>query len=246
MLKTTSLEEREKFLLNFTRALIRNTSSAEMYKLEEILQRENGYHPTYKKQKPLPKIIDIKKEVRLILSKKPKKLEPKKIIEEIFLEKSILPPPRERYFKPSFQEIPQVPKIPKRRLQIKDHPLPPRLQHISPLAIEKQIDLKKLNSLIQDPNVKNIECSGEGEKIIVSGRMGKKPTGIVLSKEEINEIIDIFSFSAKIPKNEGLFKAAYGKLIFTAMISGTISPTFLIQKIDNAPPKPIGMPPPRR
>ncbi len=240
MLNTTSIEEKGKFLINFTREIIRNTSSAEMYKLEEMLQKKDNLQ---KPQRPQHQKRNIKEEVKLILSKKQKKIEPKEITQEIFLEKSILPSRKEEYFEIQSQSMPRVPKIPRKIIKIEDHPLPERLQHLKATATKKIIDLKKLNPLVQDSNVKIIQCLGENEKIIVTGKMGKKPTGITLSKEEINEIIDAFAFNAKIPKNEGLFKVVYGKLILTAMVSNTINSTFIIKKIENQIPRPRRMPP---
>jgi CO dehydrogenase/acetyl-CoA synthase epsilon subunit len=100
-----------------------------------------------------------------------------------------------------------------------------------PTKKEQGIDLGKLNPFLQDPNVKTIETTGEDDDVMVSGAMGRKPTGIKLSKEEIDEVIDKFSKKAKIPKAEGLFKVTVDNLIFTAMISDTISSRFIIKKI---------------
>jgi len=120
-----------------------------------------------------------------------------------------------------------------RVLTIPEPKFPPNLQYLKPIPTENQIDLGKLNQLIKDPFVKIVECNGPNEKIIVS-TPSKKLTNISLSKEEINEIIKKFSESAKIPVQEGVFKVAFGKLIFSAIISDVVGSKFIIRKM---PPK---------
>jgi len=109
--------------------------------------------------------------------------------------------------------------------------LPPRLQHISPSPTNKDIDLERLNPLIRDPAVKIIECNGPGEKIIVRGNMGTKPTSVSLAQDEIDDVIERFSEEAKIPITEGVFNVAVGRLILTALISEIVSPKFVIKKM---------------
>lgn len=112
--------------------------------------------------------------------------------------------------------------------------LPAHLQYLKPTEPPQQplnIDLGKLNPFLQDPNVKEIETEGEDETVTVKGKMGKKPTNIKLSKEEIDEILDKFSKESKIPKTEGLFKVTLGNIVLTAMVSNTISSRFIIKKV---------------
>jgi type IV secretory pathway ATPase VirB11/archaellum biosynthesis ATPase len=79
--------------------------------------------------------------------------------------------------------------------------------------------------------VKNIECSGPDEKIIVSGAMGRKPTSITLSKEQIDEIIERFSQATRIPVSEGIYKVVHGNLILSAIVSEIIGSKFIIKKM---------------
>jgi len=112
--------------------------------------------------------------------------------------------------------------------------LPAHLQYLKPTGPPTKkldIDLGKLNPFLQDANVREIETEGEDEVVTVKGTMGKKPTSIKLSKEEIDEILDKFSKEAKIPKTEGLFKVTLGNLVLTAMVSEAISSRFIIKKI---------------
>ena len=117
-------------------------------------------------------------------------------------------------------------------LTISSKPLPPRLQYIQPAPSQTpiELDLGKINSLIQDPAVQSIECNGSGTEITVKTPSPKK-TKIILNKEEINNIINKFSQAAKIPLEEGVFKVAIGKLVLTAIVSGVVGSKFIIKKM---------------
>jgi hypothetical protein len=114
---------------------------------------------------------------------------------------------------------------------IPDSRLPPHIQYLKPVPINKDIDLAKLNPLVNDPMVKAIECYGEGENIVVKGGMGVKKTTIIMNKDEIKDIIQRFSKEAKIPAQEGVFKVAAGRLTLTAIISDTVGSKFIVKKI---------------
>lgn len=231
MLEKVSEEKKGLFLLGFTEELIRNSKGAEIYKLREILRRKNLIGQEKEELKET-----IKEEVKLKLKKEI--LRSSELVREPY-EKSIL------HSRPKTQKrksllTPRIKAPRKRKLGVPQSNLPQYLQNIKPVATSQEIELGKLNVLVNDPNVKIIECTGENEKIFVSGKMGKKPTGIILTKEEIDGVIDNFSKSAKMPKSEGLFKVAFGKLVLTAMVSSTISSTFIIKKIETPlPPRPV-------
>jgi hypothetical protein len=65
----------------------------------------------------------------------------------------------------------------------------------------------------------------------VQGAMGTKKTGIVLSKEEIDETVQRFSRETRIPIQEGIFKVVVGNLIFLAIISEIVGSKFIIKKM---------------
>jgi hypothetical protein len=111
--------------------------------------------------------------------------------------------------------------------------LPTHLQELKPDFTQKplDIDLGDLNAFLRDPNVKTIETEGADQRVSVSGTMGKKPTGIILDKEKIDEIINKFSKEAKIPVTEGLFKVTIGNTLLTAMISKTLGSRFILKKM---------------
>jgi hypothetical protein len=66
--------------------------------------------------------------------------------------------------------------------------------------------------------------------VVVTGTMGTKPTDIILSKEDIDRVINKFSEVSKIPATEGIFRVIVGNLILSAIISGVIGSKFVIKK----------------
>lgn len=135
-----------------------------------------------------------------------------------------------------FQEqIQTKAKIPRKKrlslLRIPEPRLPMRLQYLKPTPSKEEIDIGKLNPLVKDPAVKVIECHGHDEKIIVRGQMGTKPTNIILKKDEIKEIIQKFSETAKIPIQEGVSRIVVGNLVLSAINSKIISSKFIINKM---------------
>lgn len=212
MLKSTSKDFRQKFILEFTKELIRNTY-------------------TYKK-------IFIIKEVKEIVhhTLKDPPLTPRKEVKEIVIKKVQKDVERIKQLKQEEELIYAFggKSIRRKRvpfLRIPTSPLPQTMQGITPFATRAEIDLGKLNPLIRDPLVKIIECHGPDEKIIVTGRMGRKPTSITLSKEQIEEIINRFAEVTKIPVDEGVFKAVFGNLILSAMISEIVGSKFILWKM---------------
>lgn len=143
---------------------------------------------------------------------------------------------KETYFKPltksfeiSRQKSQPILKIPETRL-------PPQFAYLRPYAVtETQLDLGELNPLLADNNVKVIESNGADKAVIVRGTMGTKPTNIILTEQEINEIIQNFSKKSKIPAGEGAVKIALGQYELSAIISEEYGSRFLIKKIPSVP-----------
>ncbi len=90
--------------------------------------------------------------------------------------------------------------------------------------------MEKLNFLIRDPAVTEIECAGSDKPILVKKADVVQRTKAILSIEEIYELIAEFSQKTKIPVIEGTFKAALDNLILTAILSETLGPRFILQK----------------
>lgn len=113
---------------------------------------------------------------------------------------------------------------------IKIQPLPPRLQYLRPIPKEIEMNLGKLNPLIKDLSIKSIECNGPGRKIIVNNP-NSQSTSIILTKEEIDEVIKEFSRVSKIPLQEGVYKVAAGKFILLSAISEIVGTKFILRRI---------------
>lgn len=121
--------------------------------------------------------------------------------------------------------------VARRPLSIPNYPLPPTVSYLKPIPVQSQIDLGKLNSVIQDPGVSSIECQGENIPLTTKGSAGKRKTNVSLTKEEISQIFETFSIEARIPLHEGVFKAAVGQLVISAIISDIVGSQFIIRKI---------------
>jgi len=202
MLKTTSQEFRKFFLLEFTKQLIHTFVPEEIVKVD-VMVKEGG-----KERKQ-----EIKEQIREVL-KAPKLITPRTI-------------PIRQQIRKAFKPLPR-PLISPRRIQAPR--FPPRLQYLRPIPKEIQIDLGKLNSIIKDPTVISIECDGPGKNIIVRNP-SQRSTSTILTKEDIEVIIQEFSEVSKIPVQKGIYKVAAGKLILLAVVSDVVGTRFIIKKI---------------
>lgn len=228
MPEQTSKDFGARFLLMLTKEIIENT---EAYKNLKIKKEVKEFIVKEKKELELPGLAEeVKKEgVKEFISGKIKK-ESEKISE---MGKAGLLPELKMIFKPmeksARMRIP-IKKIPP-FLRIPEPALPGTVSYIRPIPTSEEIDLGNLNILIKDPLVKIIECNGTNENIIVMGMMGRKPTPIELTSEEIEEIVGKFAAASRIPVHEGLFKAAVGNLVISAVISEITGVKFIIRKI---------------
>lgn len=98
------------------------------------------------------------------------------------------------------------------------------------LDINEKPTAEKLNFLIKDPAVTEIECAGSEQPLLVKKAGTVQRTKVRLSIEEIYELIAEFSQKTRIPVIEGTFKAALSNLILTAILSETLGPRFILQK----------------
>ena len=228
MIDSNSQEYRTFFLKQFTRQLIKNSGTGYIFAYEHLVQKKEAKEEHDKK-----KLISVaEQEIYL-----PKKEKIKQVVHRIEVKKIMpLQQKQEEPFFPRPQRVIQPTNIgaqqSSRKLVIPQTRLPEYLQHIKPVPSQTQISLKKLNKLVNDPMVQYIECIGENENILVNGKMGLRKTEIILDKQEISEIIDIFSEAARIPVSEGIFRVAVGKLIFSAIVSDVVSTKFTIQKMN--------------
>jgi len=255
MLEQTSKEFRESFLLKLTKEIIRNTQTYKNLEIKkEVTEfaKEENRPALLDLQKPIETVREIKKEeVKDFIKKEIKKEEVKDFIKKEIKKESekmsemknedlasglkmiygynqgpIQRPPKNIFAK----KIPPAIRIPQ-TIRIPEPALPETVSYLKPIPTSEQIDLGKLNALRRDPLVKVIECSTFEENVFVVGIMGRKKTPIKLNKEEKEDILKKFSQTAKIPLTEGLFKAAVGNLVISAVISEIAGIQFVIRKI---------------
>jgi len=101
----------------------------------------------------------------------------------------------------------------------------------SPTAMPSYFNLDKLDFLVKDPRVTTIECPGPGKLVLARASGTTTITRVSLTQEEITAMIEKFSRESKIPVISGLFKAAVGNLVITAVISDVVGSRFMITKI---------------
>jgi hypothetical protein len=233
------------FLLEFTRQLIRHSAPPNALKLQAALEEKKIERIEEEKRRIIERIREREKELikagEKDLSTNAKEITGKRTKEM----RSIIHPvigmfgaqntPHLNPFKGSFK---------KANLSIPESKFPVHIQYIKPIPINREIDLGNINPLIRDPMVRVIECHGPGENLVVQGNMGTKNTGIILSREEINETIERFSRETKIPIQEGVFRVVAGKLVFLAIISEIVGSKFIIKKMLDGPPRPKEVPRP--
>jgi hypothetical protein len=223
MLEQTSNEFRAKFLLKFTKELIENTKAYNAFKIEEKLIIEKKETEALKEIKK-EEIIEFVKEKITKESEKISELEKDSLLSELKKSLNSKESARRQVKKRLAWKIPSAVRIP-------ETALPETVSYLKPIPTSEEIDLGKLNILVRDPLVKVMECNAPGQNVIVIGIMGRKKTPIILNKEEIEDVLQRFSQAAKIPVHEGLFKAAYGSLVISAVISEIVGIQFIIRKI---------------
>lgn len=237
---------RKYFLLRFILEAIKNTKVEEFFTLKNLLKKE---------EKKSPLKIDSEEEYHLSVMHTPKKkfrplpilpkptLPPRNIIAKT--QRIISPPIPQMHTAWQTQALnPQIQLAPKRPImpsspRIPNYPLPPNLQYLKPQPTYEPLDLGRLNQILQDPAVRSIECNGPEEKIVVKTATGAKPSGIALGKEEINQVLQAFSTTSKIPLHEGIYKIAASNLILSAIVSDIVGSKFIITKMSSPPIAPM-------
>lgn len=234
-LSETSKEFRIHFLLTFTKELIRHTKMEDFTKLKTVIRKRDPQQNIIDEERDSQDVfkdfqVSIMHEhpiVSKIQSQEARKMPIFQFSRGNTYVK--LPGQRNPILKPTPPTMQNS--VTKRPLSIPDYPLPSTVRHITPIAMQTQIDLGKLNSLVQDQNILSIECNGADTPLTVKGSGGTRITNIILTKDEVGNIIRAFSTASKIPLNEGVFKAAVGSLIISAIVSEIIGSQFIIKKI---------------
>jgi len=129
-------------------------------------------------------------------------------------------------------------------MRISPRPITPHIPPATPPtapAIPKEslkvLGLEKLSEYMQDPSVLSIECPGPKKPLIINRAGRIQPTNLILTKKEIEKIMNEFSEKTRIPLISGVFKAAHQNILITAVISEYLGTRFIIQKIRAALPR---------
>jgi hypothetical protein len=115
----------------------------------------------------------------------------------------------------------------------------PISQKSSPITIKMPQNISgydKLISLLRNPQIQYIECEGKDIPLKIISRGQKQITNVVLSEEDLRDILKQISEKARIPLVEGVFKVAVENFIFNAVISELVGTTFIIKKFQQLPP----------
>jgi len=245
-LKQIDQEKRILFLKTFTKELIKNTIKEELLK--------NNIKAEKIKQKYLSPPLHQDEAIKKVI--KSGAFEPSQYaIEEIIIQNKQTPiqkrkTPKRFLRKPMIQRIKTprdslsksfLKKIKKRirRNQAREIPLNEinALQtiHPQPQSTPQNFNLGKINILLRDPYIQSIESSGPSQNVLIKKQNRITPTRIILTPEEIKNIINSFSQKANIPIVGGMLKAAVGTLIISAVTSEFVGSRFIISRITHNP-----------
>ncbi|MGV8142783.1 MAG: hypothetical protein ACP5NS_04075 [Candidatus Pacearchaeota archaeon] len=108
--------------------------------------------------------------------------------------------------------------------------MPRKSQQFQVVELNQKSTSEKLNFLIKDPAVTEIECIGSEQNLLVKKAGMIQKTPVKLSIEEVYQLIAEFSQKTKIPVIDGTIKAAFNNLILTAVLSEMLGPRFILQK----------------
>ncbi len=119
---------------------------------------------------------------------------------------------------------------PLRQMQIKQ--IKPILANpIATKPVTNTSGMEKISSLINDRTIQLIECPGPGKNLLIKRYNQVNLTKIILSQEDITQIINDFADKARIPIINGILKAGVGNLIISAIISNFVGSRFIINKV---------------
>ncbi len=215
------------FLLTFTKGLIENYGPGEFFKLKEFVFKAQNREVEIKSQR----VENIRERIRS------NELEMSIIGRNLSSFEKIQPKRNEIKSEESSRK-----KIPfdlfnlNRNMKFKQLNLPSQFDYLKPIIQNRKIDLGKINSLLNNPQVQEVESNGVGTSLIVRGSMGAKKVNFALTKDEIKKIVDSFSERTKIPIQEGFNRIVFGNLLLVSVSSELLGQRFVIKKLRNNSP----------
>lgn len=238
------------FLQRFTEEIIKNLSKGHHIERKiriEKLKQKFGLRPSISAQETISAQDAFKKILNHKILESPRyERSANQAIEQNIIDKREKVIPQKPILKPAPQKFSPIPNTRKtifmerhsQKEQAKQGKIYPlkvsEPQLINPEYASKRpgFTLGKVDELLKDPFIQTIECIGPGKNILIKGYNKINLTKIILTQEEINNIISIFSKESKIPLVGGILKAAVGDLIISAIISEQAGSRFIISKID--------------
>lgn len=212
------------FLKKFTEELIINISRKHQIdrkvRIEKL--RQKFLNPQISMQQGFKKIINHKI------------LHPVKYPKTDYQEENLVPSIATTQKKPLFYRKEPPSKLP---IPFKKQIQPPSYKKASEVqpevfAPKEGLKLGKLEPLLNDKFIQSLECIGPGKNLLVRKYNKISLTKIILSQEEINEIVNSFSQEAKIPLAGGILKAAVGDFLISAVTSEHVGSRFIISRIN--------------
>ncbi len=88
----------------------------------------------------------------------------------------------------------------------------------------------KIQSLLMDPTIMSIQCSGPTQSLSIVKRGQRQTTKIMLSQDEINEVLTKFAEDAHIPFTEGPFQAIVNDMNIAGVSSSLVGSSFIINR----------------
>ena len=131
---------------------------------------------------------------------------------------------------PTTQTLQEIANPKKAQLITKTHLPQRRFTQQSHLKAIPLGEYGKIDSLLKDPTITHIECSGQGKPIFVVRGSQKLPTKIILNKQDIAQFLNLTSQKSGIPLIEGVFRVSVDNFIVNAVISESIGSRFIIKK----------------
>lgn len=108
----------------------------------------------------------------------------------------------------------------------------PIQRNIRGFANYESFSFDKFQNMLQNKGIVSIECPGPEKFVSVRRADGKQiVTKIILTKEDIENVLNYFSDQSMIPRIGGVFKAIIGNLIITAIDSDIAGPRFIVSKV---------------
>jgi hypothetical protein len=213
----------QRFLREFTLALLKTVKICKFCTIkQEVINADLVPHVAEKiiqekmlgEKEIMPEFQESKKLPELPVIEFPKPAVKKPMPKAIFLPKSAMKKPA-----PVLKPASIIPKIE------------------PPVTIPAPADYKmpessfgKIDSLLRDPTITMIECSGAGQNISVI-RIGQKQfTKISLNPLEIKNLLEKVAEKARVPLIEGVFRAEIENFSINAVISSVIGSRFVIKK----------------